>query len=102
MPRLVAEETHDSSGPVEATVGSSPVGASLLASLGPHSESILRPAFLPHNCVNVAQLGRLLFVHFAHVFGLFLLGRPLNASDMKAFFFLPIINDALNLPGCLN
>ena len=102
MPRLVAEETHDSSGPVEATVGSGPVGASLLASLRPHSEPILRSALFPQNCVYLTQLGRLLFVHFAHVLGLFLLGGPFDAGDVEAFLLSFVVDDALDIPGCLN
>ena len=102
MPRLIAEETHDSSGPVEATVGSGPVGASLLASLRPHSEPILRSALFPQNCVYLTQLGRLLFVHFAHVLGLFLFRRPFNAGDVEAFLSPSVVNDALDLPGCLD
>jgi hypothetical protein len=102
VPRLVAEETHDSSGPVEATGGSGPVGASLLASLRPHSEPILRAAFLPQNNVYLTQLGRLLFINFAHVLGLFFLRRPFNTGDVETFLFSFIVNDALDLPGCLD
>ncbi len=102
MPRLVAEETHDSSGPVEATVGSGPVGASLLASLRPHSEPILRSAFFSQNCVYLAQLGRLLFIYLAHVLGLLVLGRSFDAGDMKTFLLSFVVDDALDIPGCLN
>jgi hypothetical protein len=47
-------------------------------------------------------LGRLLFVHFAHVLGLFLLGGPFNAGDVEASFFSFIVNDTLDLSGCLD
>ncbi len=102
MPRLVAEETHDSSGPIEATVGSGPVEASLLASLRLHSEPILRSAFLSQNSVYLTQLGRLLFIDFTHVLGLFFLRRPFNTGDVETFFFTFIVNDTLDLPGCLD
>ncbi len=46
VPRLVAEETYDGSGPVEATVGSRLVGASLLTLLRPHTKTVLRLTFL--------------------------------------------------------
>ncbi len=88
MPRLVAEKTHDSSGPIEATVGSGPVGASLLASLRPHSEPILRSALFPQNCVYLTQLGRLLFINFAHVLGLFFLRGPFDAGDVETSLFV--------------
>ena len=102
VPRLVAEETHDSSGPVEATVGSGPVGASLLASLRPHSEPVLRSALFPQNCVYLTQLGRLLFINFAHVLGLFFFSRTLDAGDVEASLLSFIINDALDLPSCFD
>ena len=102
MPRLVAEETHDSSGPVEATVGSGPVGASLLASLRPHSEPILRSALFPQNCVYLTQLGRLLFIYFAHVLGLLVLGRSFDAGDVKTFLLLFVVDDALDLSSRLD
>ena len=102
MPRLVAEETHDSSGPVEATVGSGPVGASLLASLRPHSEPILRSSLFPQNSVYFTQLGRLLFIYFAHVLGLLVLGRSFDAGDVKTFLLSFVIDDALDLPSCLD
>ena len=102
VPRLVAEETHDSSGPVEATIGSGPVGASLLASLRPHSESVLRSALFPQNCVYLTQLGRLLFIYFAHVLGLLVLGRSFNAGDVKTFLLPFIVDDALDLSSCLD
>jgi hypothetical protein len=91
VPRLVAEEAYNSSGPVEATVGS-----------GPHSEPVLRSAFLPQNSLYLTQLGRLLFINFAHVLGLFLFGRPFNAGDVETFLLSSIINDALDLPGCFD
>ena len=102
VPRLVAEETHDSSGPVEATVGSGPVGASLLASMRPHSEPVLRSAFLSQNSIYLTQLGRLLFINFAHVLGLFLFRRPFNTGDVEASLLSFIVNDALNFPGCFD
>ncbi len=93
MPRLVAKEADNGSGPVEA---------SLLTSLRPYSETILRPALLPQNCVDFMQLGHLLFIHFTHVLGLLGLGRDLNAGDVEPTFSPLIVKDRFNLPGKLD
>ncbi len=102
MPRLVAEETHDSSGPVEATVGSVSIGASLLASLRLHSEPILRSTLFSQNCVYLTQLGPLLFIYFAHVLVLLVLRRPFDAGDVETFLLSFVVDDALDISGCLD
>jgi hypothetical protein len=58
MPRLVAEETYHSSGPIEA------------ASVRPswlYTEFILRASSLPQNSVDLAELGGFFFVDFSNV-----------------------------------
>ncbi len=93
MPRLVENETDHGSGPVEEA---------LLASLRPYSETILRPALLPQDCVDFSQLGRLLFVHLAHVLGFLVLGRAFNTGDVGPSFSPFVVEDRLNLPGKLD
>jgi hypothetical protein len=102
VPRLIAEEAYDNSGPIEATAGSGPIGASLLASLRPHSEMILRLALSSQYCVDLTQLGCLLFVNLTHFLSLLGLGRTLNAGDVESSFSPFVIQIRFDLSGKLD
>ncbi len=84
VPRLVAKEADDGSGPVETISGSNPVGPFRPALLRSDPKSVLRTPFLPQDSIDSLQVGGLLLVDVdvAHVRTISLIG-PVDAGDMK-------------------
>jgi hypothetical protein len=102
MPRLIAEETDDGSGPVEAILESYPVGPCLRASLRSHSDPVLRSSLSPHDCVESLKVGHFILVDLAHVGAVLELIFFLNAGYKDPLVLLLIIKDDLNFPSGLH
>ncbi len=103
MPRLVAKEAEDGSGPIETILRSSPVGPSLRAALGPHLKPLLRLSFPPEDGIDGLQVGGLFIIDFTRICAILLLG-PINAGDVESLLrqALLVIEDALNFSGSLH
>jgi hypothetical protein len=90
VPRFVAEEADDSSGPVEA------------ASVWPswlYSKFILWPSFPFQNSINLAKLGSFFFVNFSDILCVGFGFWGCHIGNVVPFLSSSVIDDALNLPG---
>jgi hypothetical protein len=96
MPRFVAEETDDGSGPIEAILGFYPVGPCLRAFPRPHSETVLRSSSLSHDCIESLKVGRFVLIDLTHVGAVLELVFFLNAGYKDPLVLLLIIEDGLN------
>ena len=103
VPRLVAKEADDGSGPVETISGPDPVGPFRPALLGPDPKSVLRTSLFPQDGINCLQVGGFIFVDIAHVRTVSLIS-PVDAGDVKTSLRLAllVIQDAFDLPSCFD
>jgi hypothetical protein len=103
MPRLVAKESNDGSGPVEAIPRSYPVRPSLQATPGLHSEPVLRPSSPPHDCIENLKVDSLILVDLTNISSVLNAICILNAGHENSFtILLFVIKDALNFSGGLH
>ena len=98
MPGLVAKETYDGPGPVEAVSKSIPVGTLLLPSSWSQAESILRASLAPQHSIDSVEVISFFFVHLADVEAILGLAN-LNGSDDDSSILSPVVDDALDFPS---
>jgi hypothetical protein len=88
MPRLVTEETDDSSGPVEAAR----IWSSWL-----YTKFILWTPFLSQNSINLAKLGGFFFVNFSDVLRVILCLGGCYVGNAVTLLSSSVTDDALYL-----